>query len=311
MKMKSLFWAMSAGCFLFAGHAYAQSGTPVLGGALYYAGGDIEVKVQPASAGYTSELGLYKGTARKQLIATNRETNKVVTITAAQLSQYGFAKGDELVFGIFVTNTSTTYYMGAGTRNPDAIAHANLTADAKGATVGFEDLFGGGDRDYDDNVFFFSGGIAPTPPPPPPPPNSAPDCSKAKPSVTELWPPNHEMVPVTIQGCVDKEKDAITLKIVSIMQDEPVSGTGTGSGNFGPDGVIDGQGVKLRAERSGKGDTRVYNITFTATDAKGATGPQTTISVAVPKSQKAETPPKGPVTFDSTKAVPKPTGKAK
>jgi hypothetical protein len=28
-----------------------------------------------------------------------------------------------------------------------------------GFAVGFEDLFGGGDQDYDDNVFFFQGGI--------------------------------------------------------------------------------------------------------------------------------------------------------
>jgi hypothetical protein len=65
-------------------------------------------------------------------------------------------------------------------------------------------LFGGGDRDFDDNMFGFEGGIAPTSTPKPPP-NRAPDCSGARRTVLELWPPNHQMVPVTIQGGKDLE----------------------------------------------------------------------------------------------------------
>ena len=40
--------------------------------------------------------------------------------------------------------------------------HATL---GSGYLVGFEDLFGGGDKDYNDNVFFFQGGIRPVPEP--------------------------------------------------------------------------------------------------------------------------------------------------
>lgn len=284
--------------------AVALADTPsgdLLGGKLYWAGGDVKVTVLPASAGYTSELGLYKGAdknQRKVMVATNRQQGLVKSITAAELTGWGFKTGDELVFGIFVKDTSHTFFMGEGTRNPDGIAHANRNVTGtNAATVGFEDLYGGGDRDFNDNMFGFAGGIAPAPNPPPPP-NRAPDCSAARPSVLELWPPNHKMVPVSITGCKDLENDTFTLQVLRIRQDEPVKGAG--SGNMSPDGKILGASVELRAERSAQGDTRVYNITFVAKDSKGATSPETTVSVAVPKAPGQETHPKGPQTYDST-----------
>jgi hypothetical protein len=53
--------------------------------------------------------------------------------------------------------------MGPGARNGDGLAHAivdyaeGTTSDF--ATLGFEDLFGGGDRDYNDANFQLEGGI--------------------------------------------------------------------------------------------------------------------------------------------------------
>ena len=56
--------------------------------------------------------------------------------------------------------------MGPASRNPDGIAHADVTeTGARTFLVGFEDVFGGGDRDYDDNVFQFTGNLAPNRPP--------------------------------------------------------------------------------------------------------------------------------------------------
>ena len=53
--------------------------------------------------------------------------------------------------------------MGAAPRNPDNVIHAGVDNIGGGMfVVGFEDLFGGGDLDYDDNRFQFKGGIAPT-----------------------------------------------------------------------------------------------------------------------------------------------------
>ena len=50
--------------------------------------------------------------------------------------------------------------MGPAGRNTDGIMHAAVDSIGAGAfTVGFEDLYGGGDRDFDDNVFRFEGGV--------------------------------------------------------------------------------------------------------------------------------------------------------
>src|SRR5438445_783815 len=35
--------------------------------------------------------------------------------------------------------------------------------------------------------------------------NQPPDCSKARPNVSSLWPPNHRLVPITVAGITDPE----------------------------------------------------------------------------------------------------------
>lgn len=140
-----------ASIFPFASNASAV----VLGGQLFSTGGDVTVEVLPASAGYTSELHLFS--PAYGFIALNNNVGYTTNIGS-------FPIGDELIFGIYVQNTGDTFYMGPGSRNPDGIEHAALDFLGGGvANVGFEDLFGGGDHDYDDNVFQFRGGIAPEP----------------------------------------------------------------------------------------------------------------------------------------------------
>jgi hypothetical protein len=103
--------------------------------------------------------------------------------------------------------------------------------------------------------------------------NRAPDCSQARPSVEQIWPPNHRTVPVEILGLADPDGDAVTCTITRITQDEPVRGHG--SGNTGPDGGGIGTArAWVRAERAGTTETyengRVYEIHFRVTDAGGA-----------------------------------------
>lgn len=89
-----------------------------------------------------------------------------------------------------------------------------------------------------------------------------------------LWPPNHQMVDITIDvNASDTSGLPITLS-ASIACSEPVEGLG--DGDMFPDwtnleidqeaGVIS---LQLRAERSGSGDGREYTIIITATDASG------------------------------------------
>jgi hypothetical protein len=67
-----------------------------------------------------------------------------------------FAEGTELVFKLLVKQTGDAFYSGVGTRNLDGQIHAVIRDVGEQVVVGFEDLHGGGDRDYDDVVFAFA-----------------------------------------------------------------------------------------------------------------------------------------------------------
>jgi len=116
--------------------------------------------------------------------------------------------------------------------------------------------------------------------------NQPPDCSAAAPSIRELWPPNHKMVPVRILGVTDPDGDPVTILITGITSDEPTaSDEGAGGAKHAPD--ADGVGsntAQLRAERSDNGNGRVYEISFTGTDGKGGEC-TASITVCVPHDQ--------------------------
>ncbi len=117
------------------------------------------------------------------------------------------------------------------------------------------------------------------------PNNRPPDVSSAYPSQEYLWPPNHKFVEVTIEGVTDPDGDSVTITITSITSDEPTDTLeGAGGSNHAPDAYINGIGTDtahLRAERSGTGNGRVYEITFVASDGKGGET-EGTVTVSVP-----------------------------
>jgi hypothetical protein len=130
----------------------------VIGGRLYATGGTVDIVVQKGTAGFTSRLFLLRPDGTRNNVALNTEVGKHLTVGP-------FRAGKELVFGITVLN-GQTFLMGPASRNPDGIAHAQVTATGvRTFLVGFEDMLGGGDRDYNDNVFQFTGNLAPTKPP--------------------------------------------------------------------------------------------------------------------------------------------------
>jgi cysteine-rich repeat protein len=139
--------------------------------------------------------------------------------------------------------------------------------------------------------------------------NLPPDCSGARPSVAGLWPPNHSLEPVTIEGVTDPDGDALTLRITAIAQDEPIDATGDGATCPDGDGVGSGTAV-LRAERSGGGDGRVYHVAFEAIDRCGATCTGAVV-VCVPHDQgHGDVCGDGGPQFDSTAGAPPCSGPA-
>jgi hypothetical protein len=107
-----------------------------------------------------------------------------------------------------------------------------------------------------------------------------PDCSHAAPSLESLWPANHKLVAVSIQGVTSPDGSPITMSVDGISQSESTNGTGDG------DTCPDAQGLgtstaQLRAERSGSGGGRIYSLRFTARSASGGTC-QGSVSVCVP-----------------------------
>jgi hypothetical protein len=69
-----------------------------------------------------------------------------------------FAPGDMLVLGIKVRDTGETFYAGPPSWNPDEEIHSAITylGDCSWR-IGFEDLYGGGDQDFDDILMVLSG----------------------------------------------------------------------------------------------------------------------------------------------------------
>lgn len=111
-----------------------------------------------------------------------------------------------------------------------------------------------------------------------------------------LWPPNHKMVPITVQIAVADDQDPHpTIQLVSISSSEPCSeATGENAAlklkgaNPSTCGDIDEAALGtaddtflLRAERFGASDVgRIYTITYQVTDAAGnATLASTTVRV--------------------------------
>lgn len=111
-----------------------------------------------------------------------------------------------------------------------------------------------------------------------------PTISSLTASPNTLWPPNHQMVPVTVAASVSDICDTTpSCKITSVSSNEPVNGLG--DGDTAPDWEITGNlTVNLRSERGGVGNGRLYTIAVRCTDASGNSSTKT-VGVTVPHDQ--------------------------
>lgn len=111
--------------------------------------GEVVVTFLSKSAAYSDDIFL-EGSSTK--IFNNQ------TATAGQQYSLGsFQAGTELVFRLFVNNTGYSFYNGKAENNPDNKLHAAYKKSGHDSMiVGFEDIFKGGDKDYNDVVFSVS-----------------------------------------------------------------------------------------------------------------------------------------------------------
>ncbi len=187
----------------------------------------------------------------------------------------------------------STFYDGSGGAGADLEAAVGVAADDAGNVyvagvsylVSGPDFTDGGAKAVGPSsalngpsyafVFRIAGGSA----------NQPPLCAGAIASPAILWSPKHELVPIAVTGVTDPEGDAVTITVDAIAQDEPTDGVA--DGDTCPDAAgVGTDAPRVRAERSGAGDGRVYHLAFTARDAAGASCSGEAI-VCVPHDQTA------------------------
>jgi len=125
---------------------------PITEQTLIATGGDVVVTFVSNGAGYTSELFLDGSFGDSFGAIFNNST----TPAGATMNLGSFVAGTQLVFKLLVQQTGDIFYTGPASHNLDGILHAMIQQVEGQVLVGFEDLFGGGDFDYNDLVFAFT-----------------------------------------------------------------------------------------------------------------------------------------------------------
>lgn len=107
-------------------------------------GGPLQITFVSKTAAFSSDL-VFNGAT----LFNNQAAAPGFTTTVA-----GPAAGAPIDFSISVLTSGNTFFTGLGALNVDGLVHALLLLNADGSiTVGFEDILGGGDLDFDDLVF--------------------------------------------------------------------------------------------------------------------------------------------------------------
>lgn len=113
---------------------------------------------------------------------------------------------------------------------------------------------------------------------------TAPAIASVTPSSRVLWPPNHQLVPLSVTVQASDAVSSPVCTITGVTSSEPDNGLGDGDTPNDIQGVS-GLNVQLRAERSGRGTGRTYAIAISCVDAAG-NATQSSTTVTVPQGQR-------------------------
>lgn len=106
-------------------------------------------------------------------------------------------------------------------------------------------------------------------------------------SPSQLWPPNHKLVPIQATVVASDNCPGVGVVLTSLVSSEPDNGTGDGDTINDIQNAAIGtpdQSFELRSERVGSGSGRIYTATYTATDGSGNDA-EDAATVTVPKSK--------------------------
>lgn len=171
-----LFAMQPAQASLIDGFDSSLLGTEILGGRFFVANdGDVTATFLGSDAGYFNTLYLSSPGDGDPIFIFDKDNSGSDFISLGSLLGLGsFDAGTELIFSLYVENTKQTFFTGEGVNNPgynnpDDMAHARAVTtlttlgseDYYLTEVGFEDLYGGGDRDYNDFMFSLTNVIDP------------------------------------------------------------------------------------------------------------------------------------------------------
>jgi hypothetical protein len=160
-KIQSLACSLVACAALAPALAVAAPGDNV-----YASGGSITIRFVGSDAGYDSLLQLWIGGMQVTPdIFPNHSTAPGTEYTVPG----SFLAGTLLDIQLKVVTTGNTWHTGPASGNADGKIHAdvvyNYLGDPTWTYVGFEDVSGGGDMDYNDHMFAFTNTAAAVPEP--------------------------------------------------------------------------------------------------------------------------------------------------
>jgi len=140
---------------------------PILGGRILVAkSGEVTATFLGSDAGYFNTLYLQTpDNSLGRIFDKNTDVGNTVSLGI-------FAADTELLFRLHVHNTGFNFFTGDADRNPDGLPHALALTNFDELSglyftdIGFEDLYGGGDKDNNDFVFRVTNAIDPLVPEP-------------------------------------------------------------------------------------------------------------------------------------------------
>lgn len=127
-------------------------------GALFATSDRFSVEIQASDSGYANRI-VWSSDGFKTTHDIGIDNENVGTVQTMTV-----ARGARVEFGI-ISGDGRLYRAGPSSLNADGEVHATVTGDADSFTLGFEDLYGGGDRDFNDAIIRVKG-FAASPPAP-------------------------------------------------------------------------------------------------------------------------------------------------